>query len=122
MSPPDGDAARPTDDEVEQLLGALRRHLAEGRLTLDEFDGRAGLLYAGTTRASARQALADLPLLDAEQPVKRGWFRKRHGERDQLEDHWVATEEIFRDPTTRRVMRVWVDPTDGSRHYAEDAG
>ena len=121
MSPSDGDLSRPTEDEVEQLLTALRRHLAEGRLTLEEFDSRAALLYAGTTRASSRQALADLPLLDAQVPVKRKWFRKRHGEGERLASHWVATDEVFRNPTTSRVMRVWLDPIDGSRHYAEDA-
>ena len=36
-----------------------------------------------------------------------------------MQQHWVATDEVFRDPTSGRVMRVWVDPTDGSRHYAE---
>jgi hypothetical protein len=32
--------------------------------------------------------------------------------------HWVATDEVFRDPVSGRVMRVWIDPTDASRHYA----
>jgi hypothetical protein len=36
-----------------------------------------------------------------------------------VQPHWVATDEVFRDPTSGRVMRVWVDPTDGTRHYAE---
>jgi hypothetical protein len=60
-------------------------------------------------------ALDGLPLL----PVggSRPGGRKRHGEPGAHEEHWVATAEVFRDPSSGRVMRVWVDPTDGARHY-----
>jgi len=33
---------------------------------------------------------------------------------------WVPTPERFRDPSTRAIMRVWVDPADLSRHYVPD--
>jgi len=32
----------------------------------------------------------------------------------------VPTDERFRDPTTRAIMRVWVDPADLSRHYVPE--
>lgn len=114
----DGDGAIPTDDERERLEAALRRHLADGRLDLDAFDARVARLYRAATRAQAHEALAGLPLLDT-RPTRSGGgrWRRRHGERSRIEPHWVATSEVFRDPTSGRVMRVWVDPTDGSRHY-----
>lgn len=114
---PDGDAASPTDAERERLSAALRRHVAHGHIDLDEFDRRVTRLYLAETRAQAREVLDGLPAVDVPPASPaRGSARKRHGE-DSLEPHWVATEEVFRDPSSGRVMRVWIDPTDGSRHY-----
>jgi hypothetical protein len=106
-----------TDQEREALLAALQRHVAEGRLELEEFDARAARLYGASSRAEARAALAGLPLLAAPPPAGRR-ARRRHGEGEPVQSHWVATGEVFRDPSSGRVMRVWVDPTDGARHYA----
>lgn len=114
---PDGDDGPVADREREELAAALRRHVAEGRLDLEQFDARIRTLYAADSRAQARSALADLPLLDA--PARRRRGRRRHGEGGAVQPHWVATDEVFRDPTSGVVMRVWVDPTDGRRHYAE---
>lgn len=116
---PDGDDAPPTDAERERLAGALRRHVAEGRLDLDQFDLRVARLYRAVTRGEARSVLDGLPLLDAppSRSVARRRTRTRHGEVARIEQHWIATGEVFRDPSSGRVMRVWVDPTDGSRHY-----
>jgi hypothetical protein len=47
---------------------------------------------------------------------------RRHGESDLPSEDWQRTDEVFRDPTTRRFMRVWVDPRDGSRHYVPEPG
>ncbi len=108
-----------TESEQEELLQALLRHVATGRLDLTQFDARAARLYRATTRSAARAALDGLPLLDAAPPASRR-ARRRHGEEEPVRLHWVATGEVFRDPTSGRVMRVWVDPTNGSRHYAPD--
>ena len=35
---------------------------------------------------------------------------RRHGESNLPSEDWQRTDEVFRDPTTRRFMRVWVDP------------
>lgn len=43
-------------------------------------------------------------------------FVHRHGESDRPGPGWVRTDEVFRDPGTDRVMRVWAD-TAGGRHY-----
>jgi len=47
---------------------------------------------------------------------------RRHGESDRAEPGWRPTDEVFKDPSTDRVMRVWVDPSDGSRHYVPEGG
>ena len=47
---------------------------------------------------------------------------RRHGETELPAGDWERTDEVFRDPTTNRLMRVWVDPQDGSRHYVPEPG
>ena len=47
---------------------------------------------------------------------------RRHGESNLPSEDWQRTDEVFRDPTTKRFMRVWVDPRDGSRHYVPEPG
>jgi hypothetical protein len=44
---------------------------------------------------------------------------KRHGESANAQASWSATEERFRDPSTGRLMRVWLDPA-GTRHYVPE--
>jgi uncharacterized membrane protein YqiK len=45
---------------------------------------------------------------------------RRHGEAETVERDWRPTDEVFRDPSTDRVMRVWEDRGDGSRHYVPE--
>ncbi|MDQ1357798.1 MAG: hypothetical protein QOF20_588 [Acidimicrobiaceae bacterium] len=50
-----------------------------------------------------------------------GWFKlRRHGQSDRPAANWLPTEESFRDPSSGQVMRVWLDPDDGSRHYVPE--
>ena len=44
---------------------------------------------------------------------------RRHGESDVARRDWTATSEVFKDPSTDRVMRVWVD-AQGERHYVAE--
>jgi len=44
---------------------------------------------------------------------------RRHGESDKPNADWRRTEELFNDPSTNRVMRVWLD-TAGERHYVPE--
>jgi len=46
-------------------------------------------------------------------------FVRRHGESDKPQSGWRSTEEVFNDPSTNRVMRVWLDEK-GERHYIPD--
>jgi hypothetical protein len=52
-----------------------------------------------------------------------GWMQlRRHGESDVPAESWQRTDEVFRDPSSGRVMRVWHDPADGTRHYVPEPG
>lgn len=52
-----------------------------------------------------------------------GWAKlRRHGETTLPAGHWNPTDESFRDPSSGRLMRVWVDPADGTRHYVPHDG
>lgn len=47
-------------------------------------------------------------------------FVRRHGEADRVQPRWQRTDEVFRDPSTSRVMRVWLDES-GERHYVPES-
>ena len=98
------------EDELAALVG---RHYAAGRFSADELEQRLDLALAGSS-----EALTGLPPL-ADAPPKRRWGR-RHGESGSAAATWVPTKERFVDPSTQRVMRVWVDPSDHSRHYVAE--
>lgn len=50
-----------------------------------------------------------------------GWVNlRRHGEASVPAGNWTRTGEVFRDPSSGRVMRVWLDPGDGTRHYVPE--
>jgi hypothetical protein len=50
-----------------------------------------------------------------------GWVNlRRHGEASVPAGNWTRTEEVFRDPSSGRLMRVWLDPADGTRHYVPE--
>jgi hypothetical protein len=49
-------------------------------------------------------------------------FVGRHGESDGPRPGWVRTDEVFRDPGTDRVMRVWADGNGGRHYLPESAG
>jgi hypothetical protein len=46
-------------------------------------------------------------------------FIRRHGESDRPRSDWRRTDEVFNDPSTNRVMRVWLDAV-GERHYVPE--
>ena len=108
------------DLEREQLYETLKRHAAEGRLDVAELERRVALVAEADTREAAAAAVADLPPLAATtNPDRRPRWGRGHGEADQPAQDWRPTSERFRDPRTRRVLRVWVDPA-GERHYVAE--
>jgi hypothetical protein len=92
---------------------------------------RVGVVLAATYSDEAAAAVTDLPLLGGTafaEPspgrASRGRLgqRRRHAQQAQPGAGWVPTPERFRDPSTRAIMRVWIDPADLSRHYVPEAG
>lgn len=108
------------DADREQLYETLKRHAAEGRLDIAELERRVALVANAQTREAAAEAVADLPALAGEgEPVRRPRRGRGHGEVDKPGPDWQPTNERFRDPRTRRVLRVWVDAA-GDRHYVPE--
>lgn len=52
---------RVSDDDRQEMVEVLRRHTADGRLTLDEFSDRVGLVYEAKTQRDLDLVVADLP-------------------------------------------------------------
>ena len=48
------------------------------------------------------------------------WRRNRHAEVSAPAGRWQRTDEVFKDPSTDRVIRVYIDPVDGSRHFVPE--
>jgi hypothetical protein len=111
---PAGDADR------ERIIGLLREHYAQGRLDEAELDRRVGIVLAAEFADEAAAAIADLPALVPAGTPRRRLRRRGHSQAAKPGPGWVPTPERFRDPTTRVVMRVWIDPGDQSRHYVPE--
>ena len=99
----------------EGLAEALGRHYASDHIDAGELGRRLDLVYGDDPSA----ALDGLPPL-APVPERRRRWGRRHGESDRPQPGWLPTRGRFVDPTTRRVMRVWVDAASGERHYVPE--
>ena len=131
-APPPGPRSVLSEAGRERLLSLLREHYARGQLGLEEMSQRVGVVLAAAYSDEAAAAVTDLPLLGgsgaagpagpAAAPASRGrpGQRRRHAQRAEPDADWVPTPERFRDPSTRAIMRVWVDPADLSRHYVPE--
>lgn len=116
---PGGPRRLADEADRERLVALLREHYALGQLDDDELDRRVGAVLSARYVDEAALAVADLPQLaglgTAEgRPVKQ---RRGHAQAAKPAAGWIPTNERFRDPTTRAVIRVWIDPADQSRHY-----
>jgi Domain of unknown function (DUF1707) len=107
------------DADRELLYEALKRHSAEGRLDTAELERRVAIVAEAQTREAAAEAMAGLPPLVTAPTERRPRWGKGHGEAERPEPDWQPTNERFRDPRTRQVVRVWVDPA-GARHYVAE--
>ena len=124
-SAPGGRRSAAGDADRERLVALLREHYARGQLELDELDRRVGLVLGARYIDEAAAAVADLPQLATPgtagsagpRPARR---RRGHAEAAKPAAGWIPTGERFRDPTTRAVMQVWIDPADHSRHYVPE--
>lgn len=91
----------------------LRRHLLDGRLEMKEFAERVGAAYEAKTQDDLDKAMSGLPALPIEVEQSRS---RHHDEVDLPAIGWRPTSERVRDASTGRIMRVWIDPGDASRH------
>jgi hypothetical protein len=125
---PGGPRPLAAEADRERLVALLREHYAVGLFGLDELDRRVGLVLSARYLDEAAAAVADLPgaaptsaAPGATAPgttgPRRGRTRRGHAHADQPAAGWIPTDERFRDPSTRTIMRVWIDPADHSRHY-----
>jgi uncharacterized protein DUF1707 len=132
---PPSDPAKPRSalDEAgrERILAQLREHYAQSRLDHAELDRRVGIVLSATYTDEAAATLADLPTIVGTggteptpgHPGPPGLpvgQRRRHATQAAPSAAWVPTPERFRDPSTKKIMRVWIDPADQSRHYIPD--
>jgi hypothetical protein len=99
-------------------VGLLRRHLLDDRLSLEEYADRVLAAYSAETHAQLDALMEDLPTLPRR--VDPEAARGRHGEAELPAIGWRPTSERFRDPPTGRLMRVWLDPHTGTRHYVAE--
>jgi DNA-binding CsgD family transcriptional regulator len=111
------------DADRERLVALLREHYAAGRLDLDDLRHRVGAVLAAANAGQAMVALADLPptgVPGMPGAGRRRGSRGRHAQTSEPEPGWMPTAERFRDPSSGVIMRVWIDPSDESRHYVPD--
>ena len=121
-SAPGGPRRLAGEADREQLVALLREHYALGQLDDDELDRRVGVVLSARYMHEAASAVADLPQLVAPGTAggRPGRRRRGHAQAAKPAAGWIPTDERFRDPTTRAVMRVWIDPADQSRHYVPE--
>jgi hypothetical protein len=119
------------DADRDRLTGMLREHYALGRLDDAELERRVEIVLSAEHAGQASAALQDLPPLaggsgpgSSSGPPSPGQdrSRRRHAQSAAPGAAWVPTAERFRDPSSGRIMRVWLDPADDSRHYVPDDG
>ena len=128
MPGPGGPRPLAADADRERLVALLREHYAVGLFSLDELDRRVGMVLSAQYLDEAAAAVADLPGVSVPGPAsgsatpRRVKQRRGHAQAARPAAGWIPTDERFRDPTTRAVMRVWIDPADQSRHYVPESG
>jgi Domain of unknown function (DUF1707) len=98
-------AIRASDADREAVAEALRRHCAEGRLTVEELEERVGVAYTARTERELARLLRDLP----ERCPRRQWRpRALPAVRPFLEEHTVDArrKRVYRDAIARVVPRM----------------
>jgi Domain of unknown function (DUF1707) len=118
-----------TEAGRERLVARLREHYARGELELDDLRRRVEVVLAATYLDEATAAVADLPQPAGPEPGPAAPGpaprprRRGHAQAARPGAGWVRTSERFRDPTSRVIMRVWVDPSTDpeTRHYLPDS-
>jgi len=63
-------ALRASDDDRRRIIASLERHTTAGRLSLDEFSERVGLVYEAATHGELASLTRDLPADDITGPPR----------------------------------------------------
>ena len=64
------DDQRVADADRQRVIDQLQRHTADGRLTLDEFEGRVGEAWLARNHGELRAVLRELPVLHQPRPAR----------------------------------------------------
>ena len=62
---------RASDEDRQRVMAALERHTGAGRLTLDEFAERVGVVAGARTLDELATVVSDLPAEEAEERQRR---------------------------------------------------
>ena len=62
---------RASDEDRQRVMAALERHTGAGRLTLDEFAERVGVVAGARTMDELASVVSDLPAEEAEERQRR---------------------------------------------------
>lgn len=83
---------RASDGDRDRVAEALREHMAQGRLTADEFNERLELLYASKTYGELAKLTADLPDTDLHNlPARQAEPQPpKKKDEDSLKAHWAT--------------------------------
>jgi hypothetical protein len=117
-------------EELDRRVGVVlaAQYLDEAAAAVADLPGvpAAGTAAAAASAAAASGSAAATGSIGAGRAGESGIMsgrssprraRRGHGHADQPAAGWIPTDERFRDPTSRAVMRVWIDPADQTRHY-----
>ncbi|XVQ87172.1 DUF1707 SHOCT-like domain-containing protein [Microbispora siamensis] len=87
---------RASDGDRDRVAAALREHVAEGRLTIDEFNERLEQVYQSRTYGELATLTSDLPDIDlhrlpaATESVRRPHPARRDDKARNLKGAWTA--------------------------------
>lgn len=85
---------RIADADRDRVVALLRHHVGEGRITLDEFAERVGVVFAARTSGELEQVTVDLPAIGGDtvpMPATEGAVRTTRTTRRARAVHWVVS-------------------------------
>jgi Domain of unknown function (DUF1707). len=86
---------RASDGDRDRVAEALREHVAEGRLTIDEFNERLQQVYQSKTYGELDKLTSDLPHIDLHSlPAQNRPIRVRRGEGKSMRTAWGAWASV----------------------------
>ncbi|GAB3152806.1 DUF1707 SHOCT-like domain-containing protein [Microbispora hainanensis] len=109
---------RASDGDRDRVAAALREHVAEGRLTMDEFNERLEAVYQSRTYGELARLTSDLPEIDlhrlpaATEPVQRAQPARPDKTPGSLKSAWGAWAGA-----SGVTWMIWLFTTIASGHF-----